>query len=479
MQPPPVPMDQQFIEGWDKAPNLLGEGAFGEVHLLTNRTTGEAVAMKVIDTRLHATVYEQARKEFTIHRRLEHESIIRVYGVRKELPLMYLFLEYAPGGELYDKIEPDVGLPQLEAQRYFRQIIGGVEYLHRLGIAHRDLKPENILLDNHDNIKISDFGMATIFRLNGSERKLDKRCGTLPYIAPEVLRGPYRAEPADLWSCGVILVALLTGELPWDEPTPTQPEYRGWRDGKICTAPWVKVDSLALGLLQKLLQHTPARRATVQTVRESAWFKRRLRPDGERWSLDGPPAKRLCPAAADGSPLHPSLRMACSQPAPALRGDTPPARAGAADDVPSFSQPAAGADELLLGTQFQNTQPGTGSSQTPMQRLVKRMTRFFVTTSQPETLERLKELFDGCGYTWRFTGSCSITVQTLDRRKMPLTFKASVLDMTDHVLVDFRLSKGCGLDFKRHFIRIKQKLPDILLNVPVNWSVAAATNSVP
>ncbi|XP_037073237.1 serine/threonine-protein kinase grp-like [Pollicipes pollicipes] len=439
-------MDQQFIEGWDKAPNLLGEGAFGEVHLLTNRATGEAVAMKVIDTRIHAGVYEQARKEFTIHRRLDNDSIIRVYGVRKEPPLMYLFLEYAPGGELYDKIEPDVGLPQLEAQRYFRQIIGGVEYLHRLGIAHRDLKPENILLDNHDNIKISDFGMATIFRLNGVERKLDKRCGTLPYIAPEVLRGPYRAEPADLWSCGVILVALLTGELPWDEPTPTQPEYRGWRDGKIGRPPWVKVDSLALGLLQRLLQHAAGRRATVQTIRDSAWFKRRLRSDGDRWSLDG------CPP--------------------------PPARGGA-DDVPSFSQPAAGADELLLGTQFQNTQPGTASSQTPLQRLVKRMTRFFVTTNQAETLDRLKELFDSCGYTWRFTGSCTMTVQTLDRRKMPLTFKASVLDMTDHVLVDFRLSKGCGLDFKRHFIRIKQKLPDILLNVPVNWSVAAATNSVP
>ena len=78
------------------------------MHLLTNRSTGEAVAMKVIDTRIHATVYEQARKEFTIHRRLDHESIIRVYGVRKELPLMYLFLEYAPGGELYDKIGASV-----------------------------------------------------------------------------------------------------------------------------------------------------------------------------------------------------------------------------------------------------------------------------------------------------------------------------------------------------------------------------------
>jgi serine/threonine protein kinase len=85
------------------------------------------------------------------------------------------------------------------------------DYLHGLGIAHRDLKPENLLLDAFDQLKITDFGLATVFRLNGKERLLDKKCGTLPYVAPEVLLKPYSAQPADIWSCGIILVAMLAG----------------------------------------------------------------------------------------------------------------------------------------------------------------------------------------------------------------------------------------------------------------------------
>lgn len=102
-------------------------------------------------------------------------------------------------------------MPIYEAQRYFRQLISGVEYLHSRGVAHRDLKPENLLLDDNDNVKISDFGLATMFRMQDRERYLEKRCGTLSYVAPEVLVGAYRAEPADIWSCGIILVALLAG----------------------------------------------------------------------------------------------------------------------------------------------------------------------------------------------------------------------------------------------------------------------------
>lgn len=108
-------------------------------------------------------------------------------------------------------IEPDIGMPVWEAQKYFRQLISGVEYLHSRGVTHRDLKPENLLLDNNDNLKISDFGLATIFSMQGKERLLEKKCGTLPYVAPEVLVRSYHAEPADVWSCGIILVALLAG----------------------------------------------------------------------------------------------------------------------------------------------------------------------------------------------------------------------------------------------------------------------------
>ena len=89
--------------------------------------------------------------------------------------------------------------------------------LHRKGVAHRDIKPENILLDSEEVVKIADFGMSTIFRHKGVERKMNKRCGSLPYLAPEVhTRDEYHAEPVDVWSCGVVLVAMLTGELPWD-----------------------------------------------------------------------------------------------------------------------------------------------------------------------------------------------------------------------------------------------------------------------
>lgn len=102
-------------------------------------------------------------------------------------------------------------MPAWEAQKYFRQLISAMEYLHSRGVAHRDLKPENLLLDETDNLKVSDFGLATIYRLQGKERCLERRCGTLPYVAPEVLLYPYHAEPADIWSCGIILVALLAG----------------------------------------------------------------------------------------------------------------------------------------------------------------------------------------------------------------------------------------------------------------------------
>lgn len=167
--------------------------------------------MKMIDLEKHPQASENVQKEVCIHRMLIDPSVIRYYGQRKEDKREYIFLEYAAGGELFDRIEPDVGMPEALAQKYMKQLISGVDYLHKKGIAHRDLKPENLLLDVNDNLKITDFGMATIFRLRGKERLLETRCGTLPYVAPELLQGPYRAQPVDLWSCGIILIAMLTG----------------------------------------------------------------------------------------------------------------------------------------------------------------------------------------------------------------------------------------------------------------------------
>ena len=107
-------------------------------------------------------------------------------------------------------------LPEAEALEYFQQIILGVDYCHKHRIYHRDLKPENILLDDKNQCKIADFGMA---KLQQEGKLLQTSCGSPHYAAPEIVRGlKYDGAPADIWSCGVILFALLTGSLPFDDP---------------------------------------------------------------------------------------------------------------------------------------------------------------------------------------------------------------------------------------------------------------------
>lgn len=154
-----------------------------------NRQTGEAVAMKMVDTRKHPDASASVKKEVCIQKFLQHPHILRYFGTRRQNDIEYIFLEYAAGGELFDRIgmwkqflvifrivnehfrikdlkysEPDVGMPVDSARRFLNQLMNGVDYLHSRGVAHRDLKPENLLLDENDNLKISDFGMATMFR---------------------------------------------------------------------------------------------------------------------------------------------------------------------------------------------------------------------------------------------------------------------------------------------------------------------------
>ncbi|KAF0763725.1 serine/threonine-protein kinase Chk1-like, partial [Aphis craccivora] len=159
-------MDIPFVEGWNIV-QILGEGTFGEVKLLVNQRNRSFVAMKTIDLLNYSNALATVKKEAAIHCRLNHPSIIKYYGQRHCKDNYYIFLEYASGGELFDRIEPDIGMPLSDARKFFKELIAGVEYLHNNGIAHRDLKPENLLLDVNGNLKISDFGLATLFLSGG------------------------------------------------------------------------------------------------------------------------------------------------------------------------------------------------------------------------------------------------------------------------------------------------------------------------
>ncbi|XP_020287477.1 serine/threonine-protein kinase grp [Pseudomyrmex gracilis] len=448
----------EFVDGWFLG-HTLGEGAYGEVKLVVNRSTGEAVAMKMIDVEKHPDARQTVRKEAAIHRMLSNPNIIQYFGKRSEPNMEYIFLEYASGGELFDRIEPDVGMPIWAAQKYFKQLISGVEYLHSRGVAHRDLKPENLLLDNNDNLKISDFGLATLYRLQNKERLLEKKCGTLPYVAPEVLERPYCAEPADIWSCGIILIALLAGELPWDQPLAECHEYTAWKNGKYMSlTPWKKLDNLSLSLLKKILVDSSTARYKMSDIKQHRWFATKMSID----EVDGP--NHLNQTNVEDE----NLRNVCLSQPEFLGMESNNAIQFNLDERPpfSFSQPAH-VDDLLC-TQLQTlTQP---SQQNSFQRLVRRMTRFFVDIECENIVKRLIKYCEKENYTCRVNEFGVVTISTTDRRRMPLVLKVNLIEMNRNILVDFRLSKGCGLEFKRTFMKIRYAMEDVILKSSTIYS---------
>lgn len=179
-------------------------------------------------------------------------------------------LEYIEGGELFHHIYENGRLPEHEAVRIFRQMISGLSYCHRFNICHRDLKPENILMDRNRNIKIVDFGMAA---LQPANKWLNTSCGSPHYASPEVIRGNnYRGDKADVWSCGVILYAMLTGTLPFDSEG-DYPEVIATVLAGIYTFP-KGLSSSAKDLINRMLQYDPKQRIPMKAMWQHALLKK-------------------------------------------------------------------------------------------------------------------------------------------------------------------------------------------------------------
>ncbi|OBA22951.1 Pkinase-domain-containing protein [Metschnikowia bicuspidata var. bicuspidata NRRL YB-4993] len=215
----------QQIGPW-RLGKTLGRGATGRVLLGVHQTTGQKAAVKVVSKLDLNEDYEQPQdrkgglpygieREIIIMKLLTHPNVLRLYDVWETSKALYLVLEYVEGGELFDLLVERGPLEEQEAVKYFRQIILGTAYCHALGICHRDLKPENLLLDSSLNVKLADFGMAA---LESNGKLLETSCGSPHYAAPEIVSGlKYHGAASDVWSCGVILFALLTGRLPFDD----------------------------------------------------------------------------------------------------------------------------------------------------------------------------------------------------------------------------------------------------------------------
>ncbi|OBZ73948.1 Serine/threonine-protein kinase HSL1 [Grifola frondosa] len=266
--------DPKMIGLW-KVGRTIGKGSSGRVRIARHSKTGQYAAVKIVSKNallnsrisLHSLGDEAERilhsieREIVIMKLIEHPNIMRLYDVWETSTELYLILEYVEGGELFDYLCNKGRLSSSEALGYFQQIITAINYCHRFNIAHRDLKPENLLLDREKNIKVADFGMAV---WQGKGNMLQTACGSPHYAAPEVIMGrAYDGTSSDIWSCGVILFALLAGRLPFDdEDLPTLLERV--KVGKY-TMP-SDIDPRARDLIMRMLQKDVAKRITIPDI---------------------------------------------------------------------------------------------------------------------------------------------------------------------------------------------------------------------
>uniref|UniRef100_A0AAQ4RIC5 Protein kinase domain-containing protein n=1 Tax=Gasterosteus aculeatus aculeatus TaxID=481459 RepID=A0AAQ4RIC5_GASAC len=178
--------------------------------------TCQKVAIKIVNReKLSESVLMKVEREIAILKLIEHPHVLKLHDVYENKKYLYLVLEHVSGGELFDYLVKKGRLTPKEARKFFRQIISALDFCHSHSICHRDLKPENLLLDEKNNIRIADFGMAS---LQVGDSLLETSCGSPHYACPEVIRGEkYDGRKADAWSCGVILFALLVGALPFDD----------------------------------------------------------------------------------------------------------------------------------------------------------------------------------------------------------------------------------------------------------------------
>ena len=252
----------------------LGEGSFGSVRKVTHRLTHEDRAVKILHKKKlnNEENMKEIHNEVSILQKLDHPNILKVYECYQDKFCYCIVTELCSGGELFNKIANETRFSEAVAADYIRQILSCLVYCHEKQIVHRDLKPENFLLANNSpmaNLKLIDFGSATYFS-NGSF--LNKKLGTVYYIAPEVIQQNYN-EKCDIWSAGAILYMMLSGT----------PPFNGKNDSEIlnCVAKgkysliggvWDKINTGAKDLIRNMMNTNVSTRLTAKQSLNHPWL---------------------------------------------------------------------------------------------------------------------------------------------------------------------------------------------------------------
>ncbi|XP_039163199.1 SNF1-related protein kinase catalytic subunit alpha KIN10 isoform X2 [Eucalyptus grandis] len=292
----------------------IGHGAFGKVKVAKHRLTGIKVAIKILNRKKmrEKCMEEKVSREIKIGKLLKHPHIIRLYETIESMTNVYVVMEYAEHGDLFDYIVQNRRIREDEARKFFqqvaipvsciylcmhqpfyllyrnvllplnklliyllgsfwKQIISGLEHCHKYRVVHRDLKPENLLLDSNGNVKIIDFGLSNIMH---DGYFLKTSCGSTNYAAPEVISGKLYAGPeVDIWSCGVVLYVVLCGALPFDDES--IPNLHDKIKSGVYTLP-SHLTTEARDLIARMIVVDPLKRITIPEIRQHPWFLENL-----------------------------------------------------------------------------------------------------------------------------------------------------------------------------------------------------------
>jgi serine/threonine-protein kinase CHEK1 len=367
---------------------------------------------------------KQIQMETTLHKHIGvHRNIIEFFDTGENVDWTWIAMELAEGGDLFDKIEADAGVTEDIAHVYFTQLINAVGYMHSKGVGHRDIKPENVLLSADGDLKLADFGMATLFEYHGKRKMAVTLCGSPPYVAPEVLScssqgekkgSGYSADLADIWSCGVVLFVLLAGNTPWSKPTQGVDEYGQPNEfseyvatkGRPNDELWQGLPVEVLSLLRGMMRIDTLSRFSLEDIRRHPWFTRPNQFMDKEGRLTNPVSLATnmfesLKISFDEDPLAGTQRSARSD---AMNIDQPSLKPVAAF---SASQPTTPAEDMLFDweaparLQMTFTQPANGFVQASTQSALTSgyldeepsMSQFAVTPSVPMSRTQIARRF--------------------------------------------------------------------------------------
>lgn len=247
----------------------LGRGKFGNVYLAREKKSKFVCALKVLfKVQLQkAGVEHQLRREIEIQAHLRHPNILRLYGYFYDENRVYLILEYAPGGELYKKLQKEKTFSEAQAAEYIYRIADALHYCHRKDVIHRDIKPENLLLGRKGQLKLSDFGWS----VHTPHFRRTTLCGTLDYLSPEMVLGQQHDHKVDNWSIGVLTYEFVCGRPPF-EATGQRETYN--RISRVDLSFPDHVTRECRDFIHSLLQREPSRRLTLDKLPHHPWIRK-------------------------------------------------------------------------------------------------------------------------------------------------------------------------------------------------------------